>query len=434
MIFSSRITSKLITQSKMSLLDKWKMSQHKSGDKLGWSRTLEDSTKFGIVATANALESIYKLSGNISRPEQVLDSLFRDQRQDGSWAFKATLTSQGVVDSTANVVLAAASQELATPLTTTQAQSIGSAIEWLITAQRADGSWGVVASPEECPSRSYSTAIAVRALSVWPTEQTRDAVMRGGLFLLRSQHSTGGYWNDLSSNASVVSTAEALRALIAAREMGVAEYQSEISRARRWLSDVGATSNMWIDAVQSGDFEEVAVKVSAPNSVLRLEYLYSARAAAVAALLEAGDTSRLTIRALRQIIEDVLSEDWRSYARGRYHRPTSWMLHDVSTVVALANKRILNSHDEVWVGLRRTVRHRPGRSWASKRLHEYYPTLLAGLLIFAGTLAALPLVGTSSAVFISLVGAVGTTLVADTLVAGVLHLSARARIKRSRRD
>lgn len=362
------------------------------------------------------------------KAESALHSLHAEMLEPGSWSFKATVTDAGVVDSTANVLIAYAACRDPVTRDGMLASGAASAAQWIASAQRQDGGWGLLREPSSGPSRHYSTALALRAIALWDPVDFERVIARAVSFLTAHQLDSGA-WPDSSGRGSVPGTAECIRSL-ALVSNSIRPLELQIQRAQRWLIDVGNVSSMWCGTNTPGEFEEVAVlNADAPR---RIEYTYSARAAALTALLYTGAAREpIVVRASAALISDAIDCNWEPYGRGRFENdPPSWMLHDVSTAVAAIRLHLLNADEEVWAGIIRVINHPPDRRWWSRRLIEYYPTLL----VITGFTTLLVVVSTAledaAKLIASVIGAAVLTLASDAFAAGVRQLISRVRLRR----
>jgi hypothetical protein len=359
----------LISIAKIS--DIWVDSVRVANGRRGWYRILGDSQKIGIVATANGLESLYRGSRRVPYEPELWASLESLSNSSQYWTFISTINDVGVVDATASVLVAIGECErrgLAPSPSLGQIRE--SALNWLEQVSREDGGWGLIAG---APMRSYSTALALRALALngRVSSSVFDAAVDA---LLNTQNADSGAWTDEEGRASVPLTAECLRTL-ALVSTPIRPLNAAISSAAAFLLDDGARTALWSSEKSPGQFEEVAVSVA--GSHRRIEHTHTSRAVSVIALVSSGYGKKpLVTKAVAQMVEDANSNRWSAYARGRYSKPPSWMLYDVLTALSVYKDALLGNEDEVWVGRRRFIAHPVGRQWIARRLIEQYPKLL----------------------------------------------------------
>jgi hypothetical protein len=428
--FETRIAATSVTAAEQSLTEYWSTGRHTTSGLTGWSRILASNTKFGIVASSNGLEALAALQATNVDAKPVLQSLRSEQMTEGCWPFKATVTLIGVTDSTSNVLIAFSTWAQVVRVDPNLTASAERGAQWLVSAQRLDGGWGLVRDESASPTRAYSTALAIRALASWSASEYADGIERGVSYLLASQTQSGS-WRDSEGHDSIPITAECIRALTLASSQA-RPLTRPLDLAVRWTLDIGATTDLWSAPSTPGEFEEVTVDQA--GSKQRVDYSYSARAAAVVALLESGrPLSQSTVRAASTIVDDAIAGRWEPYARGRFSvAPPSWMLFDISIAVGRIRKILLRSHGEVWMGQFRIVRHDTSRGWLVRRTREYYPSLAAGGVIFAAIVVLSTFASFVWPAIISLTGAVLLTLAADGLTSVVKTVLARSHLQRFR--
>ncbi len=135
-------------------------------------------------------------------------------------------------------------------------RDVSTAIDQLAQLQRADGSW---LGDESCgPLRA--TALVLRGLVAVNSPETSSLIESAAAWVLMHQLAEGGWGEPLAAQsdrrltgtgpASVVTTAEVLRALIAA---GRGTHPA-VARGAAWLIDAQSESGHWEDAL-GGDFD-----------------------------------------------------------------------------------------------------------------------------------------------------------------------------------
>lgn len=408
--------------------ERWLSTRHATGRLNGWSRVLENHQKFGIVATANAIEAMIALELPIRDPDLLVESLRTERLDDHSWPFKATVTRVGVVDSTATVLVSLSRLARTFDLHSaaqTAASLIDDGAAWLMKAQLDDGSWGLVSREQISAGRPYSTALAIQALSAWENQAARTSIDAAVSYLLASQ-TPGGAWIDATRQESVPSTAEVLRALTVARDPH-RPLASSMERAQAWLRDVGNATDGWVMHVP-GELEEVAANIG--GSSVRIDYNFCSRPMAIRALLESGSPVSVgLLRAATETVKSARISEWTQYAGGRFKsNPPSWMLYDVSMAISHIRTYMLSHCCEIWVGAVRHVRHPPARSWLSRRVREYYPAMLFVLVVTVLTAIGSAAYGALWPLVASFLGTVLLTFIVDVTVELLKRPMARLRL------
>ncbi|WP_018657986.1 prenyltransferase/squalene oxidase repeat-containing protein [Actinomadura flavalba] len=239
------------------------------------------------------------------------------------------------------------------------APDLARAHRWLLRHQNADGGWGSVRG---CPSRVWSTCLAVRALA--RLDPYGGAVERGVQWILRA----GGPWGVVpGARPTVTHTAFALIALADARPW---EDRRRVRDGYAWLRahlDPG-DDHRWIETYE----------VTSGAAVCRLALWHHGLPIAVAALLRdpRGAPGPLLARALETMLRDEPSGEgagslwalwWRlevlaALVRSPLTRPRD-LLHWLpgATVVQHAHARE--------IPLARVVRGSPRRLRATLRRH-----------------------------------------------------------------
>jgi hypothetical protein len=372
------------------LSDRWLDSLHqlRSGE-VGWYRRLNITDRVGIVATANAITALRSADRDVPRVHDVVRTLLSKQRVDGGWSFVSNLDDVSVVDATASVLLALYEWQNAAEFNDLNLQgALRHALDWLQEAALSEGGWGLI---QAAPHRSYSTALAIQALSACGY-RSAPVVQRGVHRLISEVDGGSGAWQDASRQLSVPTTAEVIRALRSAAGSG-ATYTSVITKACSWLLRTARETHSWREGSLTASLEEIEVFVEGRR--VRVEYGHSSRPVAIGAVAVADmQANAEVVSAVRMLLDDCAAERWDSTPGGRYTDPPSWMLYDVITSLVFFRNAFPKSVDAVWSDTVRVVQHSRGEGFFTRKIREHHPKLLliAGLTAIAWMLVAVGVV------------------------------------------
>lgn len=284
----------------------------------GWSHYADDKQMPGVLTTACAIESLHVMDSTsvfINDAQEHLLSTHIDLGSatlGGGWAL-SSLPETPLLESTSWCAIALYESGISKDHSVLRA-----ATKWIVGNQNEDGGWGPMWNT--C-SRTYCTAMALRALSVLGVEDTARA--KGIGWLTTIQNPNGGWGTQLGSESSIAHTAHALIAML---ESGVPETSGPVSGALAWIWQ---QNKGWQEEVT----ETYEVPVGAQRH--RVAFYHYALPWVVTALLKAGESldSPKIVRAIQAIIEGQTEEGyWRSSSETRV---SLFPLH--GCVVALAN-------------------------------------------------------------------------------------------------
>lgn len=380
----------------------------------GWYRRLRDADRLGVVATANAIEALALAGSELPSGRESVRFLLSKQRGDGGWSYVSNLADVTVIDATSAVLCAlvqikddAAYRDLKLPA------SIDAACSALEALELSGGGWGLAAGS---PYRTYSTALAIRALCCAgrrDSPATRRALHR----LVACQVEGSGAWQDGTGRLSIPTSAEALCALVtAAKTQG--QFGTEIRRGRLWLLGIARGSNYWTKGPLATPTEEVEVHRGA--SVTRVEYGFSPRPMALRALLlEVSDFEPEIVLAVRSLLNAISSERWEEGTGSRYAEPTSWSLYDVTVCLQVMQKSMSRRTMSLWTNRVRVIEHLYGEGWTVGLFKRHWTKLLAlaalaGLVALAMQYGLISGIGMASVV--AFVGAVSVHIAAHAII------------------
>ncbi len=352
------------------VLDRLKASRVEIPPDSGWYRVLRETDRVGLMATANALEALTEAGEPPERPDEIVRTITRRQRPDGSWSFVTNLHDEGVVDATASAVLA-----LRTQTDAASEAAVARGLAWLETSALTSGGWGLLPTGL---LRSATTAVVVRAFAA--AGRADHPAAKAGLRRLLAECDTNtGAWTDGRGQLSVATTSECLRAIVAMSGQG-ATFAGVRDKAIAWLVETGRTTSGWATGDLLGRHEEVTVQSTLGPR--RVDYGYSPRALAVVALVQAGKSEEAAVlRAAKALVSDVMNDDWRAYGHASRTEPTSWMLYDAAQALVALRSALARQAAIVWVGHRRVVHHSQDTTAVKRWIRQYWPALILAAVI-----------------------------------------------------
>lgn len=193
----TRVGAGEIDQVLLALKNRWNGSIHTVGGTTGWSRVLRRTGRIGIVASANALESLVLLDSRPPESDAILTALHDRQVQGEYWSFVSNLNNVPVVDATTAVVDCFEQWKNVTTSSDVRAAAQRS-LDWLEDAHDPQGGWGITPG---APFRAYSTAVALRTMARngrTASPAARSAAVR----LVAEQDPATGAWRDSGGNFS----------------------------------------------------------------------------------------------------------------------------------------------------------------------------------------------------------------------------------------
>lgn len=280
----------------------------------GWYRDLHRNNRIGNVATAQILLVYTDTNNEIPHKESIFTNLYNKRLPDGSWSFISNIDEVGVIDATAWVLLALLSNQSKYK----HYSFLEESYNWLLKIQNNDGGWGII---EGASSRIVSTAFAVRALLAANNSRHDSAIKKALSYLIDNQH-TESYWKNACGKPCVGATSHAIFAL---SNFSI-DYSLQINRAANWLIN-SCNRNPRDFWDHNNSHEEVEVTIR--NKITRINYDFPLTPLAIRALRLSG----LSKTNYTDIIEDYITElevnrDFKG-TRTLSGYDTSYGIHDI---------------------------------------------------------------------------------------------------------
>lgn len=280
----------------------------------GWYRDLHRNNRIGNVATAQIILVYTDTNNEIPHKESIFTNLYNKRLPDGSWSFISNIDEVGVIDATAWVLLALLSNQSKYK----HYSFLEESYNWLLKIQNNDGGWGII---EGASSRIVSTAFAVRALLAANNSRHDSAIKKALSYLIDNQH-TESYWKNACGKPCVGATSHAIFAL---SNFSI-DYSLQINRAANWLIN-SCNRNPRDFWDHNNSHEEVEVTIR--NKITRINYDFPLTPLAIRALRLSG----LSKTNYTDIIEDYITElevnrDFKG-TRTLSGYDTSYGIHDI---------------------------------------------------------------------------------------------------------
>lgn len=419
-MFGTILTTARLDLSLERLARRWEASYQPRADGPGWYRRLSEHNRVGIVATANAVESLLHLDRPVPESGAPLQTLVQLQHADGNWSFVSTLADVPVVDATCAAVSALHRACLHVRDVPPEVQrAVTSGLDWLERCANPEGGWGLVPGSA---FRPFTTALAVEVLASCGRPHAQPAIA-GAQRLLSSRDLAQGYWRDSAGSPSIPLTAQCIIALLSAGHSSQ-RYESGVERGVAWLLSIGRHTKLWTAGAEAADLEEVEAYIN--GHLRRIEYGYSGRALAVEAIIQSSNAlNPMVLLTVEQMVSDVLADEWTGYAKGRYVEPPSWMLYDVTKTLKHFRDTLPNTTDSLWTNGSRLVTHASHDSRTTRHWQRHRPKVLASIACLALVIAVISsgLLPTPSftSVLLLIVATLGLDIVAAFIYEATRH-------------
>jgi hypothetical protein len=344
----------------------------------GWYRRLGEAGTLGYVATSQMAIFASRRAGSDNQFPHCLKFLVDNQGADGGWPFVTNTDGVSTVDATAWSIMALSAMRNQPSLASSQSTiqvAIARGADYLRSAELQNQGWGLMAGTDW---RVVSTALAIRALIASGASTTDSSVESGAQSLIGRVDPNSGGWCDSRGNLSIAGTATAILALSDV-QVGGSAFDLPIKRAQKWLISIqGADS--WGPSSQFVAQEEVDF-LDASGLKGRIHYLYSRRPQALVGL------STFTIGPETCDGIDLLvasPHEPRQWSGSEQNSWTSWLVFDGWFALDQIAKHLPNDWSEIWWTPSRVVVSKSSERRPITLLRRYWPHLIV-LFIAAAT-------------------------------------------------
>lgn len=349
----------------------------------GWYRRLGEPGRLGYVATAQMMIFAASQPDDELQLQRCVRFLVDTQRDDGGWPFVTNTIGLSVVDSAAWVIMALSAVVDRSSLGDLR-DEIRSAIQrgtdFVRVTELPAGGWGIMPRTEW---RALSTALALRALRSAGAGPADASVVSAARSLVSHIDPNSSAWCDSNRHLSIAVTSTATLAL---EELHAATgtFGVPLARARRWL--ISARENdSWGNSSQYTSHEEVEF-FDDGGSRARIEYHYSRRPQAIAALSSAGVGPEVC-DGLERMLSATKRDDPQEWCGCDQRSWTSWVVFDCWSALYQAQRSLPSRWEKIWWTPSRVVVSERGERLPITLLRRYWPhigVVLLSIAILAG--------------------------------------------------